>query len=100
MIHPNWETDFSDLNFSDPDLGDELKESDNCHFYTVQKKCQKCQTPTFCEVSKSFVTCVYACNIPLVSIKVVATYCIDFSVATNESGTLHKNVILLWDFVF
>jgi hypothetical protein len=36
----------------------------------------------------------------LVSIKVVATYCIDFSVATNESGTLHKNVILLWDFVF
>jgi hypothetical protein len=28
-IHPDRETDFSDPDFSNPDLGDELKESDN-----------------------------------------------------------------------
>jgi hypothetical protein len=28
-IHPNWDPNFSDLDFSNPDLGDELKESNN-----------------------------------------------------------------------
>jgi hypothetical protein len=55
-IHPDWDPNFSDPNFSnpnfsDPDLGNELKESDNWHFQ--KKECQKCQTPTFCEVSLS-----------------------------------------------